>query len=226
MAEPSAFDAFAADYDQWFERHPEAYALELKAIKALLPPGGKGVEVGAGSGRFAQPLGVDLGVEPSAAMREIAARRGVRVVDGTAEALPLADASYDYALLLTTVCFLDSPQRAFREIHRVLTDDGSLIVGFIDKNSPLGQQYEQKKRHSRFYQNAHFHSFAALQQDLIAAGFGPPVVVQTLIPGDAGNHYAPLVKPGAGEGSFVVLRAQKQYANTQTVGATQQENNP
>ncbi len=209
MTEPPAFETFAGQYDQWFEQHPDEYALELEAVRQLLPAG-EGVEIGAGSGRFAQPLGVALGVEPSAAMGAIARRRGVRMVAASAESLPIGNAVYDYALMLTTVCFLASPELAFREAHRVLRAGGYLLVGLIDKDSPLGRRYERDKRQSRFYRHARFHSVKTIKGTLAATGFGDIRTVQTLIPTAAQAGYTPLVKPGDGEGAFVVLRGRKQ----------------
>ena len=65
------------------------------------------MEIGVGTGRFAEPLGFREGVEPSPAMAERARRRGLEVTDGVAENLPLPDATYDVALMVTTICFVD-----------------------------------------------------------------------------------------------------------------------
>ncbi|MDX9959582.1 MAG: class I SAM-dependent methyltransferase, partial [Spirochaetia bacterium] len=47
-----------------------------------------GMEVGVGSGNFAVPLGIGLGVEPSEEMARKAERQGIRVFRNVAEALP------------------------------------------------------------------------------------------------------------------------------------------
>jgi hypothetical protein len=52
----------------------------------MLPEGGTGIEIGVGTGRFAAPLGIKVGVEPARAMGEIARReRGIEVVAGVLE---------------------------------------------------------------------------------------------------------------------------------------------
>ena len=61
------FEKFAERYDSWFDRNPYAYKSELKAISALIPKG-KGIEIGVGTGRFAKPLGIKFGIEPSRKM--------------------------------------------------------------------------------------------------------------------------------------------------------------
>ena len=209
MVKTEDFDKNALEYDRWFERHKIEYAQELKALRELLPKEGLGVEIGAGTGRFSQPLGISLGVEPSKAMRSIAISRGVSVIDGTAESLPIDNGLYDFALLVTADCFLDEPELAFREVYRILKAGGFIIVGLIDRDSKLGRKYEEKKSESKFYKNANFHSVKEIQSDLKKVGFGNIEYVQAIFPGDIDENYGPEVKQGYGEGSFVVLRAQK-----------------
>jgi SAM-dependent methyltransferase len=209
MDRPDAFEKYALEYDQWFETHEAEYELELNAIREMLPKQGRGVEIGAGTGRFSRPLGISLGIEPAKSMRDIASRRGVNIIDGKAESLPIEDASYNFALLTTTVCFLDSPETAFREVHRVLEPGGYIIIGLIDRNSKLGRTYEARKSESRFYRDATFHSVDEIRNELTKAGFGNLEYLQTLLPGANDEAIKPGLKQGYGEGSFVVIRAQR-----------------
>jgi len=209
MVKSEAFDNYALEYDKWFESHEMEYAQELKAIREFLPKGGKGVEIGAGTGRFSQPLGITLGVEPSKAMRSIAISRGVNIIAGAAESLPIDDELYDYSLLVTADCFLDVPELAFREVYRILKAEGYIVIGLIDKNSNLGKKYEEKKSRSKFYKDANFHSVEEIQKDLVKAGFSNIKIIQAILPGDTGEYGEQEIKPGYGKGSFVVLRAQK-----------------
>src|SRR6202011_4339241 len=61
---------------------------ELRAVRGLLPKDGVGMEIGVGSGRFAAPLGIRYGVDPSVKMRTLAQARGIEAVEGVAEKLP------------------------------------------------------------------------------------------------------------------------------------------
>ncbi|NAZ11175.1 MAG: hypothetical protein GU361_00375 [Desulfurococcales archaeon] len=75
------FEKYWSDYDEWYEKHRELCLSELKAVEIA----SRGIprpwlEVGVGTGRFAVPLGIDIGVDPSDAMLAIAARRGLRTV--------------------------------------------------------------------------------------------------------------------------------------------------
>jgi ubiquinone/menaquinone biosynthesis C-methylase UbiE len=93
---PSApFVSHHKRYNLWFERHSAAWQSELLAIRALLPWQGLGLSVGVGSGRFAAPLGVQIGIDPASEMLDYAKKRGVTTVQAIAEALPFAKNSFD-----------------------------------------------------------------------------------------------------------------------------------
>lgn len=103
MPRTAPFDAHCMRYDTWFERNPLVYQSELLAVRALLPWRGRGLEIGVGTARFAAPLGVHTGLDPSKAMLEVAIKRGVSAVRGVAETLPFRDCVYDYAVAVTTI---------------------------------------------------------------------------------------------------------------------------
>lgn len=209
MNRTSAFDEHAGAYDQWFENHAPYYSSELGAIRQLLPVGGTGIEIGVGSGRFSAPLGIGTGLDPSPAMLARARARGILAIRGVAEYLPFQAETFDYALFVTTICFLDSLNRAFDEAFRVLKRGGAVVIGFIDKQSPLGKSYEQSRDHSRFYRDASFYTVDEVTDALESSGFAHLVYVQTLF---AGKHETESVQPtaeGYGEGAFVVVRGEK-----------------
>jgi ubiquinone/menaquinone biosynthesis C-methylase UbiE len=97
---------------------------------------GRVVEVGAGSGvsfaHYPNSVREVVAVEPEPSLRERALREArdapvpVRVVDGVAERLPLADASMDAAVLAGVLCSVTDPRDALDEIARVLRPDGEL----------------------------------------------------------------------------------------------------
>jgi len=206
MAKIAPFDEHAADYDSWFEKHQESYQSEIAALREFVPATGKGVEIGVGTGRFAGPLGIPVGVEPSPRMAELARQRGICVFEATAEALPFADGEFDFALMVTVICFLDDVEQALREVNRILKLGGILIIGFIDGESALGREYSRKKDQSKFYRDAVFYSVHELETFLTGAGFSNFAYRQTLF-ADPGSGTT--VEKNHGKGSFVVVRASK-----------------
>jgi len=206
MARIATFDEHAEQYDAWFDRHREIYLAELAAVRELIPVGGKGVEIGIGTGRFAGPLGIPVGVEPSPRMAELARRRGLLVFEATAEALPFSDGEFDFVLMVTVICFLDDVELALREAHRVLRPEGALVIGFIDRESALGRQYRLKKDRSLFYRDAAFYSVQDVESMLSRAGFSDFEYRQTLFR-DSSSGLS--VEEGHGRGSFVVVRGSK-----------------
>jgi len=201
-----AFENHSDAYDDWFDKNQEAYEAELKAVRQLLPTGeAKGLEVGIGSGKFAVPLGIKIGVEPSSQMADKAKKLGIQVHTGVAEALPFSADQFDFVLMVTTICFVDDIVKSFQEALRVIVPGGSIVVGFVDVESELGQKYLKNRHKSRFYQQATFFSTQQVLDYLHAAGFGQTEVKQTLLPGDTEQT----VLNGFGDGAFVVIQAIK-----------------
>lgn len=209
MAKTEPFDNYYDQYEAWFDQYKPVFESELLAIKKQLPEFNNALEIGIGSGRFAAPLGIKIGVDPSAKMREIAATRGLEVVDGIAEKLPFNDCQFDLALMVTTVCFVDDLEKSFQEAYRVLKSGAVFIVGFIDKESPIGKIYQQHKEESVFYRSATFRTVEEVAANLRQAGFHDFSYSQTIFHGlDEIREIEP-IKEGYGEGSFVVIRAIK-----------------
>jgi len=209
MPKTEPFDREPEKYDRWYQRHRSVFEAEFKAIEAYIPSAATGLEIGAGSGRFSLALGIQVGIEPSLSLRVIAARRGLDIVAGVAELLPFDGACFDYALIVTAVSFLDDVLASFRECHRVLKPDGRLIIGFIDRLSPLGRRYRERKNRNDFYREAVFLSVDEITDYLKQAGFGYFQYRQTIFDDVENPNHPQPVSEGYGQGSFVVVAARK-----------------
>ncbi|KAF5415795.1 MAG: Ubiquinone/menaquinone biosynthesis C-methyltransferase UbiE [Candidatus Methanogaster sp.] len=203
------FEEYCFEYDQWFDENRFIYLSELAALRHFIRAGEMGVEVGVGTGRFAAPLGIRVGVDPSPRMGEVASERGISFVSGVAESLPFRGEEFDFVLMMVTICFVDDVKKSFGEVYRVLKVNGSLIVGFIDKYSLLGRTYLHKKEKSKFYRYARFYSVDEVLAGLRCAGFHDFEVIQTICGGLEDITAVQPFRAGYGDGSFVVVRALK-----------------
>jgi len=127
--------AFARFLERREQRKPDTVSHELRR-KLLAGLRGRVIEIGCGDGRAFElyPPAVEhvLAVEPDPVARAAAAERAaaapvdVEVVEGVADALPAADASFDAAVLLWVLCSVPDPAAALREVRRVVAPRGEL----------------------------------------------------------------------------------------------------
>ncbi|MGC2048395.1 MAG: class I SAM-dependent methyltransferase [Gallionella sp.] len=209
MPRTAPFEAHHERYDAWFVKHEAAYISELLALRPFVPWEGRGIEIGVGSGRFAAPLGVQVGVDPSPAMLVHAATRGIEVVEGTAENLPFEASTFDHALVVTTICFVDSPASMLTEARRVLKPGGRLVIGFIDRESAMGQEYLAHQAENVFYREATFYSADEVARFLLEAGFAIDAWGQTLAHPLSETQKIEPLQAGRGQCAFVVVSARR-----------------
>ena len=101
------------------------------------------LDVGYGDGTYAIEAArrgaVVTGVDTSEAMIRAAGRRanhhGVNVdlLLGDARALPFEDETFDVVVAVTVLCFVPQPLDAVREMARVLTPGGRLVIGELGR---------------------------------------------------------------------------------------------
>jgi len=208
------FDTQAEEYDRWFDQ-PDGkiiFVSELKAIQevliALPPPW---LEVGVGSGRFAQALGITTGLDPSGQLLEIARSRGILTLKGRIENHPLPQESFGSVFLIMTLCFLEKPAIALKEINSALKSSGKLVVGDVPADSTWGRLYLEKKLHGHpFYKHANFYTYQELKGMLKQAGFKIYTTISTLLqkPGQITEIESPL-NGYHKEAGFIVVSASR-----------------
>ncbi len=204
----TVFEQHAQQYDNWFNGHESVYQAEVAALRKFVPATGLSIEVGVGTGRFAVPLGVELGIDPSRTMLQKARRRGLSVCQAVGERLPFRDGQFDLVLLVTVICFVDDVPTLLQELHRVLKREGRLVIGFINRNSELGRLYERRKEASTFHQGARFYAVEEVAHWVQEADFGSLGFCETLFGAPREPALRDLeVRDGYSNGAFVVLCA-------------------
>lgn len=165
------FEDLAGDYDRWFDENAAVYDAQVRMLRSAVPLFGCGLEVGVGSGRFAVPLGIRHGIDPSRNLLEIARSRGTEVVLGEGEHLPYRAGSVNYVLMMTVICFAGDAGALFHEAGRVLVPGGVLVVGFIERGGRIEKHYRNEKTKGRFLRYARYWSADEITRLLEDAGF-------------------------------------------------------
>jgi ubiquinone/menaquinone biosynthesis C-methylase UbiE len=176
MSQVEHFDRLAGRYDE-LRAPPGVTAVHETLARETDLAGTRVLDVGCGTGtnllvlaeRFGcRPAGVDSSKGMLAEARLKLPSADLR--HGVAERLPFDDASFDAVWMSLVVHLLDRP-RAFSEARRVLVEGGRLIVVTPDADSfprawmaPLFPSYVAVEQ-------ARFPSGAALEHELMAAGF-------------------------------------------------------
>jgi SAM-dependent methyltransferase len=141
-----AFNLIADIYDNWY-KHPQGrqvFEAEKKVIDQIIPSG-IGIEVGSGTGIFAENLRNDdriiLCLDPSTEMSSKAKDRGLFCILGLGEFLPIRVGLLDFCYMITVIEFLSAPIAVFREIQNTAKQDASLLILFINSDSSWGELY-------------------------------------------------------------------------------------
>ncbi len=158
-SETNPFETKSDEYDHWYDTHASLYEKELEFIRPFVrDEEGRILEIGCGSGRFASPLALSIGVEPSGPLSQMAYQRGVPVIQAIGEYLPFQDNVMIQIFLITVIGFLASPTDVLKEIRRTLHSSGSVIIVDIDRESELGQKYQRTIKSSTFLSHARLYS--------------------------------------------------------------------
>lgn len=130
------YDTLATHYDsamrpleRWFLGH-----LRRRAM-AELPAGGRILEIGAGTGlNFVcyPPDSSGVATELSSGMLQIAKYKrrpeALQLVQNRAEELPFKDDTFACAFATLVFCSVESPEKAFGELRRVVKSGGAVVL--------------------------------------------------------------------------------------------------
>lgn len=141
------YDTFSQGYDRGRGEGYHALVDELE-FEAVLPYARDAhvLEVGCGTGllleRLASVARSAKGIDLSPGMLERARARGLDVVEGSATAIPFADASFDFVCSFKVLAHVPAIESALEEIRRVTRPGGHVALEFYN---PLSLRYAAKK---------------------------------------------------------------------------------
>jgi ubiquinone/menaquinone biosynthesis C-methylase UbiE len=195
-----SFDEYASRYDAWFDtpRGQAIFESELQCLRPLVaehkPPG---LEVGVGTGRFAQALEIEHGIDPSSELLKIASDRGIKVQLGSGENLPYEDELFGLTIIVVTLCFASKPEQLLQEAARVTRQNGRVVVGIVPSNSLWGRKYsEMAKQGHHLYKNARFFTVEEVVNLAKSAGLRKTGAYSTLVADPDDEITQPKVYPG------------------------------
>ena len=114
-----------------------------------------------------------------------------RVVRAPAEALPLEDGSFDYAVSTLVLCTVEDPQRALGEVRRVLRPGGQLLfVEHVRSDDPRLARWQDRLQPLQYRIGHGCHCNRATLDNIRTAGFQVPEVER-----DTVKKAPPIVRP-------------------------------
>jgi SAM-dependent methyltransferase len=139
-----------AEYDAWYytDRGRWIGETELRLMMRMLSPapGETLLDVGSGTGYFTRGFAAAglaaVGLDRELGWVTYARERSptIPVLIGDVTAIPARDASFDYVVAVTSLCFVDEPARALGEMWRVARR--AVLLGLLNRHSLL---YRRKR---------------------------------------------------------------------------------
>ncbi|AIF69770.1 ubiquinone biosynthesis protein UbiE [Palaeococcus pacificus DY20341] len=175
------FNKIANRYDSWYLTKTGQYVdrTEKRLIFSMMhTKKGRALDLGCGTGNYTLELykrgfnvvGTDLSFE----MLKIAKTKlpNVPFIKANAYNLPFKDESFDLVLSVTMFEFLKEPEKAVKEIYRVLKPNGEVVIGTMNGRSSW---FFFKRLKSLFvetaYRYARFYTPKELEDILLSTGF-------------------------------------------------------
>lgn len=134
-----------AAYEAWYHTPRGRWIgdREFILLRKLLSPeaGASLLDVGCGTGHFSRRfarLGLSVtGIDPDPEVLNFVWKQGsdIHYMQGNALELPFPDNAFDYTIAVTSLCFIDDPLQALREMWRVT--QYTLVLGLLNRHSLL-----------------------------------------------------------------------------------------
>lgn len=194
----------AVRYEQWLEDPKNGFVADMQnrlLVEMLKPKRGDTlIEIGCGTGKSLAALADDgigmTGLDPSPYMIDIARKNLGISVDlhrGFAEDLPFGDNSFNHAVFMTSLEYVQDPAKALEEACRVAKD--RLFIGVLNRYALKSVQHRVEGVFSQtLYNRARFFSVWEIGRMLRAILGDVPIAWRTVChltdkPGRVLNHF-------------------------------------
>ena len=176
---------FAGAAGRWDRMRNELYGTGVTeaALVALLPPDWVVADLGCGTGRTAAALAPCvkrvIGVDQSSAMLKAAHRRtaaleNVELRRGELEAVPVADAECDAAVVILALTYVEEPRLVLKEAARIVKRGGRVVVVDLMRHDRESFRHEMGQVHLGFEKTEMEEWMAAAGFDAVACRPVPP----------------------------------------------------
>jgi len=209
-----AFDGVAHAYDDWYS-HPQGrrvFKAELKAVDSLIPDSGLGLELGAGTGIFAENLTNEhrtiICLDPSGAMLANAKERNLPAIMGVGEHVPITKEAVGFTYMVTVLEFLEDPVTMANQVRETMKRSAPLTILFINADSAWGSLYKQIGANGDpVFRHARLRSLPEVHEILVEASYVIQESVGTLTTGPAELDVGGELKEPSPETGVIVVKA-------------------
>ena len=199
----AVFDKKATDYDRWYESKLGEFVdkVETELAFSLFEPvhGMKILDVGCGTGNFSMKLaekgcevvGIDVSEKMLNEARKKVAEKGLNIKFYNMDVcnMSFSDEKFDGVFSMAAFEFIKEPEKAYKEMYRVLKQNEYLLIGTINRESKWGEFYISKSlRGDSIFKYADFKSSDDLKswngREIVDSGeclFIPPDVEENNI---------------------------------------------
>ncbi|NOQ55756.1 MAG: methyltransferase domain-containing protein [Nanohaloarchaea archaeon] len=152
------FSDVSNNYRGWYKEEIDplgAYMFNVrkkKTLSLITKTKGKVLDVGCGPGilideiikdKKCEYFGIDISEKMiKEAVKKYKIQKKAHFSVGNAEKLDFPDKCFDVVIALGLLEYLDNPKDAFKEVNRILKDDGELIVSFCNRRSIYNKSYK------------------------------------------------------------------------------------
>ena len=220
------FDDWPEQYDRWFETPIGALVKEYesKLIRNMLQagPGEHILDAGCGTGIFTHDLlaagarvtGLDLSIPMLRRAGNKAVPYPFHMVQGDLRQLPFAGSSFDKAVSVTAIEFIEDAKSAVGELLRVTRPGGCIVVASLNSRSPwaVRRKAAAAEGHTLF-KHAYFRSPEEMAALAPFTGFSKTAIhfLKNEDPEQAHIIEGDAEAKGLDTGAFLVVRWEKTY---------------